>query len=404
MTNGWPRKMLGDICQVFADGDWVESKDQSPQGIRLIQTGNVGEGLFKDRGEKARYVSEATFKRLRCTEIFEGDCLISRLPDPVGRSCLLPNTGERMITAVDCTIVRFNPRQLLPEFFNYYSQSLEYLKAVDNDTTGTTRKRISRSKLAEVTIPVPPISEQRRLVGILDEACEAIETARTNAEKNVQNARELFQGYLESVFSHSGDGWVERELGDVFEIGSSKRVLEREWTANGVPFYGGKEVVRLAKFGTVVSNAYISEEKYRHIATHYGVPKTGDILMTARGTIGVGYVVKEGDRFYYKDGNLMCLSPKTPTSPRFLLYAFRSHAVLGQLESLTGATVTHLPIEKANGLRLHFPDFPVQNRIVQQLAAIEGETARLVALYEQKLAALDRLKKSLLYQAFTGEL
>jgi type I restriction enzyme, S subunit len=112
----WQVKRLGDVCEVFADGDWVESKDQASEGIRLIQTGNVGEGVFKDRAEKARYISEATFKRLRCTEIFEGDCLISRLPDPVGRSCILPDTGERMITAVDCTIVRFDPSQLLPMF------------------------------------------------------------------------------------------------------------------------------------------------------------------------------------------------------------------------------------------------------------------------------------------------
>ena len=76
MKKGWQTKPLGDLCEVFADGDWVESKDQSLEGIRLIQTGNVGDGIFKDRAEKARYISEATFKRLRCTEIFEGDCLI----------------------------------------------------------------------------------------------------------------------------------------------------------------------------------------------------------------------------------------------------------------------------------------------------------------------------------------
>ena len=118
MKAGWERKPLADVCEVFADGDWIESKDQSSNGIRLIQTGNVGEGIFKSRAEKARYISETTFDRLRCTEIFEGDCLISRLPDPVGRSCILPNTGERMITAVDCTIVRFHSKQLIPEFFN----------------------------------------------------------------------------------------------------------------------------------------------------------------------------------------------------------------------------------------------------------------------------------------------
>lgn len=91
----WVRKKIAEISTFFEDGDWIESKDQSTNGIRLIQTGNVGNGIFKDRGEKARYISEATFKRLRCTEIFEGDCLVSRLPDPVGRACILPDTGEK---------------------------------------------------------------------------------------------------------------------------------------------------------------------------------------------------------------------------------------------------------------------------------------------------------------------
>src|SRR5947209_805189 len=148
MKNGWRTETLADLCEVFADGDWVESKDQSRDGIRLIQTGNVGQGVFKDRGDKARYISEATLKRLRCTEIFEGDCLISRLPDPVGRSCILPDTGERMITAVDCTIVRFDSRQIIPEFYRYYSQSDDYLTYVAEACTGTTRSRISRANLA----------------------------------------------------------------------------------------------------------------------------------------------------------------------------------------------------------------------------------------------------------------
>ena len=103
----WKTRELASVCEVFTDGDWIESKDQSDAGVRLIQTGNVGEGVFKDRSEKARFVSSETFTRLRCTEIVPGDCLISRLPDPVGRACIVPDTGESMITAVDCTIVRF---------------------------------------------------------------------------------------------------------------------------------------------------------------------------------------------------------------------------------------------------------------------------------------------------------
>jgi type I restriction enzyme S subunit len=199
--DGWEKKKLGDACEVFADGDWVESKDQSPEGIRLIQTGNVGQGIFKDRGEKARYISEATFKRLRCTEIFEGDCLISRLPDPVGRSCLLPDTGERMITAVDCTIVRFNPKQLIPEFFNFFSQSFDYLKTVEAETTGTTRKRISRSKLGQVEIPLPPLPEQRSIVAKLDALSTETQCLEAIYQQKLADLEELKRSVLQKAFN-----------------------------------------------------------------------------------------------------------------------------------------------------------------------------------------------------------
>jgi len=235
--------MLAEACDVFADGDWIESKDQSPEGIRLIQTGNIGEGEFKDRGEKARYISEATFKRLRCIEVFEGDCLVSRLPDPVGRSCLLPNTGERIITAVDCTIIRFNTNQVIPTFFNYYSQSNDYLDAVDSETSGTTRKRISRSKLGQIRIPVLPLPEQQRIVRILDEAFEGIATARANAEKNLQNARALFESYLEAVFSQRGEGWEKKTIGKCFKVRSGDFLPAKAMVETGdIDVYGGNGI------------------------------------------------------------------------------------------------------------------------------------------------------------------
>lgn len=147
MKQEWGVKRLESICELFADGDWIESKDQSSSGVRLIQTGNVGIGFFKDRGEKARYISEDTFARLRCTEVKKGDCLISRLPDPVGRACVLPDTSEKMITAVDCTIIRFQNKVVLPEWFVFYSLSKEYQEAINTHVTGATRQRISRKNL-----------------------------------------------------------------------------------------------------------------------------------------------------------------------------------------------------------------------------------------------------------------
>jgi len=197
----WIDRELSEICEVFADGDWIESKDQSPKGIRLIQTGNVGVGVFKDRGEKARHVSQGTFGRLRCTEIFEGDCLISRLPDPVGRSCLLPDTGERMITAVDCTIARFKPQVALPEFFDFYAQSPTYLKAVDSETTGTTRKRISRSRLGQIAVPIPPMEEQRRISASLEDLSAKSELLASIYQRKLAALDALKQSLLHQAFT-----------------------------------------------------------------------------------------------------------------------------------------------------------------------------------------------------------
>ena len=192
-----------------------------------------------------------------------------------------------------------------------------------------------------------------------------------------------------------------KKLGDVFDIGSSKRILESEWTSSGVPFYGDKEIVRLAKTGSTSSNAYISEAKFQEYSSKYNMPQEGDILMTARRTIGVGYVVQAGDRFYYKDGNIISYRNKVPTNPFFVLDGFRSQPLIEQIADLNGATVKHLPIERANELVLRMRPFGDQNGVVRHLRNFEKETQRLGAFYTQKLAALDELKKALLYQAFS---
>lgn len=149
------------VCLLFADGDWIESKDQSDEGIRLIQTGNVGNGVYIDKGERARYISSDTFDRLHCTEVKPGDILISRLPDPVGRACMIPEGLGKTITAVDCCIVRLG-KTVLPEFFVAYTLTPLYASQVELGITGSTRQRISRKNLGQVIIPVPEIELQEQ--------------------------------------------------------------------------------------------------------------------------------------------------------------------------------------------------------------------------------------------------
>ncbi len=263
---------------------------------------------------------------------------------------------------------------------------------------------INRNNVYAINVQAPNLPEQKRIVAILDQVFADIEQARAKTEQNLLNARELFESYLQQVFSPRGEGWVETKLGDLFDIGSSKRIYETDWAPSGVPFFGGKEIVKLAKYETVVSNAYISEEKYLDYASKYDMPQKGDILMTARGTIGVGYIVKEGDKFYYKDGNIISLRQKTPTSPQFILYAFRSKQIVDQIEGLTGTTVNHLPLKKAKEIALNIPNYHVQNESVLQIKKMETNIQHLAHIYERKLLSIDELKKSILHLAFTGQL
>ena len=408
MKKGWQTKPLCDLCEVFADGDWVESKDQSADGVRWIQTGNVGEGVFKDRAEKARYISEATFKRLRCTEIFEGDCLVSRLPDPVGRSCILPETGERMITAVDCTIVRVKPDQLLPTFFNLYSQSDDYLGTVAKECPGTTRNRISRSNLALTPIPVPLLDEQQRIVGLLDEAFAGLATAQAHAEKNHQNARALFESHLQSVFTQRGKGWVEKPFEELIEsnvIGLTKGSRD-QGEDNAWPYVKMNNITRdngfdFSRFTCVdATDEEVSKFSLRD----------GDFLFNTRNS----YELVGKSRIYESDSNdavlfnnnIMRVRFRSGVDARFVLLAFSSKAVADELNGLKSGTtnVSAIYFKDLKSLIIPLPPIAAQKAIAEKLDALSEETQRLAHLYERKLAALEALKKSLLHQAFRGEL
>lgn len=163
------RVALSSLCDTFIDGDWIEAKDQSGSGIRLIQTGNVGVGTFKDKGDRARYISEETFNRLNCTEVVEGDILISRLPEPVGRACIIPAGLGKSITAVDCTIIRLNDK-VLSKFFVTFTNTPYYAMQIKKVLSGTTRLRVSRANLGKIQVPLPAIDKQQQFVTIAEQA------------------------------------------------------------------------------------------------------------------------------------------------------------------------------------------------------------------------------------------
>src|SRR5690606_3177294 len=138
-------------------------------------------------------------------------------------------------------------------------------------------------------------------------AFEAIDQAKANIEKNIENAKELFQSKLNAVFSQRGEGWEEMELGELGTLTSSKRIYKKEYVTNGIPFYRSKEIKELGNDKEISFELFITEERYDDIKKKFGIPQKGDILLTAVGTIGEMYVVNENDKFYFKDGNIMWL-------------------------------------------------------------------------------------------------
>lgn len=193
-------------------------------------------------------------------------------------------------------------------------------------------------------------------------------------------------------------------LSDLFRIGSSKRVLKSQWQSTGVPFYRGREITRLAADGYVENALFISEELYKELAGSHGAPSTDDIMITAIGTIGNSYIVREEDRFYFKDASVLWLKKTSDVNSRFINLWLKSPQFLDQLSKGNGATVDTLTIQKLQSVVLDLPSRAEQERLVLLLEeTFEGiETAR--AATESKLALLEDLRYSFLNHAFTGQL
>ena len=190
------KRNLKDISMLFADGDWIESKDQSSNGIRLIQTGNIGFGVYLDKPKNAKYISEETFHRLNCLEVCSGDILVSRLPEPAGRACLLPQSKEKRITAVDCTVIRADKSVIDTNYLLQFLCSEQYLQTVNAFLAGGTRQRISRKNLETIQIPCPSLDKQQYLGSFLCTLDDHI----TNSEKHLSCLNRMRCFMLQQLF------------------------------------------------------------------------------------------------------------------------------------------------------------------------------------------------------------
>jgi type I restriction enzyme S subunit len=195
---GWRWVRLASIGQLV-DGDWILNSDYSASGVRLLQVGDIGCGKFL--GKSSRFVSLERALELRCTFLRPGDILISRMPEPIGRACILPDLGYPAITAVDVSILRLERNCAEPDFVVQYLNSDQWYRLVLNYASGATRPRVSRTKLENFEIPLPPLSEQRRIAAILKEQMAAVERARAAAQAELEAIEALPAALLRRAFS-----------------------------------------------------------------------------------------------------------------------------------------------------------------------------------------------------------
>ena len=402
MKQSWEIKTLLDVSVSIEDGDWIEKKDQSTSGVRLIQTGNVGQGYYKDKGEKAKYISEDTFVRLKCTELTIGDILVSRLPDPVGRACILPALGVRCITAVDCSIIKLKQDIIHPQWFVYYSLSSEYAAKVKKECSGTTRDRISRKKLSCITIPVPPLAEQERIVEILDREFEKIDALKANAERNLQYAKDLLKQSQNTVYNN-----IETNPLDSMVTIINGYAFKSEDFSKTNPI----KAVKITNVGVGIFIETIDTNLPQNLLLDkqdYTV-HTGDIVFAlTRTIIAAGLkvaIVPETYNCALLNQRVAALRIDDDIQRKYLYNYFQTATVKEYvLKKVNTLMQPNLSIKDLKAMPIPYCDRAEMEQIVARLDKLKENCQALEENYKKTIALCDDMKQALLRQAFNGEL
>lgn len=395
-TDNWEQRKLESLCDVFTDGDWIESKDQSESGVRLIQTGNVGTTQYLDKENNKKWISNETFERLKCKEIFEGDILISRLPEPAGRACVVPNLGTKMITAVDCTIVRTS-EECNNKYLVQYLSTPAYFKAVNQFLGGGTRQRISRKNLSNIKVPLPKsMSEQEKIGKYFDNLDNLI----TLHQRKCDELKEFKKGMLQKMFPKNGektpeirfpgftDAWEQRKLGELGEIstGSTPSTANSAYYSDdGMPWVTPTDINALTISDTPRK---LSEEG----AKVGRVVPANTILCTCIASIGKNTLLTVKGSF---NQQINSLTPYDENDAYFLL---TESEIWSNTMKRMAASGTMQIVNKAefSELKTKVPSLAEQ----QQIGTYFKNLDNLITLHQRKVDEYKELKKGLLQQMF----
>ncbi|TKB73602.1 MAG: restriction endonuclease subunit S [Nitrospira sp.] len=401
MKSGWTRKNLGDLCQVIGGG--TPSKDKAK-----YYSGDIPWATVRDMRSEVITETECKITReaVKCsaTNIIPSGNVVIATRVGLGKVCLL---GQDTAINQDLRgIVPIDLKVLSVRFLFWWLKGIA--DSIVAEGTGATVQGVKLPFVKSLQAPVPPLPEQQRIVGILDEAFGGLATATANAEKNLHNARALFESHLQSVFTQRGKGWTEKPLSELCDIKHGFAFKSEFFASEG-------DYVLLTPGNFYETGGYRDRgEKQKYYTGE--IPRdyvlgTGDLLVAmteqAAGLLGSPILIPESDKFLHNQRlGLVTKKQGVPWTNDFFFHVFNTQAVRKEIhDSASGVKVRHTSPTKIGEVVVSFPNsISEQHAIVSTLKDLHEETQRLEFLYQQKLAALEALKKSLLHQAFTEEL
>ncbi|MCW0507203.1 restriction endonuclease subunit S [Aeromonas piscicola] len=390
----WEHRTLGDLYDV-RDGTH-DSPEYHSDGFPLITSKNLkSDGLSFD---KVRLISEKDYISInKRSAVDKGDILFAMI-GTIGNPTLVTINPNFAIKNVALFKI---PQNQSNKFLKYYLESNFVISKMMAEAKGTTQKFVGLGYLRNFPINIPQLTEQQRIVAILDEAFEAISAARANAEQNLQNARALFESYLQSVFSERGEGSKEMRLADIskdFGRGKSKHRPR-----NDPKLYGGS--YPFIQTGDVRNSGHLITT-YTQTYNDVGLAQSklwpkGTLCITIAANIAETGILDFDACF--PDSVIGVVANDEITSTKYLEYLLQSFKTHLQAKG-KGSAQDNINLGTFENQYFPFADLKKQEEIVATLDILSQEIQRLDILYQRKIAALDELKQSLLHQAFSGQL
>ena len=394
---------LNDIAQngLFCDGDWIEKKDQNPDGeVRLIQLADIGECVFKDKSN--RHITVEKAQELHCTYLEKGDILIARLPDPLGRACIFPYSGK-YITAVDVAVVRPNNPDIDSRYLMYLINSAPFRRQIKDYESGTTRKRISRKNLARITFEIPALQEQYRVVDRIEELFSQLDAGIETLEKSKAQLAIYEQAIYASVFSSVSDM---RPITEFFDISGgltknsnrSKYQLKMPYLRVANVYYDRLELDEIKTIG--VSEAEAADK----------LLKKNDLLFVegngSKSQIGRVAVWDGSIPNCLHQNHLIKARPNGKMLPRYALYylicKFGREQIIKVASSTSGLYT--LSTGKIANLKLPYCPISQQEKCLDEISARLSVSESIVHTIDEALEQAEAMRQSILKEAFEGRL